>query len=226
MQENNLAVCLKTGMIDNLPARTRQSKVAKTAEWRALDKPWKSLLLIALHEIQIPDEEEGSSSSMPRNRRNPRARRGSRGSAGPMEWLPKAEEVLIDDGSPIAYRLSILLIRKTLFSDEWEENWDEIVDDLRENATTNGVHPVWQKMAEATPILAQFAAFPQNEVAEQKADKFDMSVARIDPSDSKSLVTALGELEQKSSDATIKMALQKAKAQLKGKRGLRDISGL
>ena len=226
MQENNLAVCLKTGMIDNLPARTRQSKVAKTAEWRALDKPWKSLLLIALHEIQIPDEEEGSSSSMPRNRRNPRARRGSRGSAGPMEWLPKAEEVLIDDGSPIAYRLSILLIRKTLFSDEWEENWDEVVDDLRENATTNGVHPVWQKMAESTPILAQFAAFPQNEVAEQKADKFDMSVARIDPSDSKSLVTALGGLEQKTSDATIKMALQKAKAQLKGKRGLRDISGL
>ena len=226
MQENNLAVCLKTGMIDNLPARTRQSKVAKTAEWRALDKPWKSLLLIALNEIQIPEDEEGTSSSMPRTRRNPRARRGSRGSAGPMEWLPAADEVLIDDGSPIAYRLSILLIRKTLFSDDWEENWDEIVDDLREKATTNGVHPVWQKMAEATPILAQFAAFPQNEIVEQKADKFDMSVAKIDPADSKSLVIALSEFEQKSSDATIKMALQKANAQLKGKRGLRDISGL
>ena len=106
------------------------------------------------------------------------------------------------------------------------ENWDEIVDDLREKATTNGVHPVWQKMAEATPILAQFAAFPQNEVVEQKADKFDMSAAKIDPADSKSLVIALSEFEQKSSDATIKMALQKAKAQLKGKRGLRDISGL
>ena len=62
LQENNLAVCLKTGMLDNLPPRTRQSKVAKTAEWRALDKPWKSLLLICLHEIQIPDEEEGTSS--------------------------------------------------------------------------------------------------------------------------------------------------------------------
>ena len=81
-------------------------------------------------------------------------------------------------------------------------------------------------MAEATPILAQFAAFPQNEVVEQKADKFDMSAAKIDPADSKSLVIALSEFEQKSSDATIKMALQKAKAQLKGKRGLRDISGL
>ena len=43
---------------------------------------------------------------------------------------------------------------------------------------------------------------------------------------SKSLANTLAKLETKSSDATIKMALQKAKAQLKGKRGLRDISGL
>lgn len=226
LQENNLAVCLKSGMIENLPPRTRQSKVAKTAQWRALDKPWKSLLLIALHEVQIPDEEDGVSSPMARTRRSPRSRRGSRSSAGPMEWLPKAEEVLIDDGSPVAYRLAVLLIRKTLYSEDWEESWDETLDGLREDATTNGVHPVWSKMAESTPILAQFAAFPQNEVAEQKADKFEVSGARIDPKNSKSLVTTLAEFEAISSDATVKMALQKAKAQLKGKRGLRDISGL
>jgi len=226
LQENNLAVCLKSGMIENLPPRTRQAKVAKTAQWRALDKPWKSLLLIALHEVQIPDEEDGVSSPMARTRRSPRSRRGSRSSTGPMEWLPKSEEVLIDDGSPVAYRLAVLLIRKTLYSDDWEESWDEILDGLREDATTNGVHPVWSKMAESTPILAQFAAFPQNEVAEQKADKFEVSGARIDPKNSKSLVTTLAEFEAISSDATVKMALQKAKAQLKGKRGLRDISGL
>jgi len=226
LQENNLAVCLKSGMIENLPPRTRQSKVAKTAQWRALDKPWKSLLLIALHEVQVPDQEDGASSSIARNRRSPRSRRGSRSASGPMEWLPKAEEVLIDDGSPVAYRLAILLIRKTLYSDDWEDNWDEILDGLREDASANGVHPVWSKMAESTPILAQFAAFPQNELSEQKADKFDMSGARIDPQNSKSLGIALAEFEAKSSDATVKMALQKAKAQLKGKRGLRDISGL
>ena len=213
-------------MIENLPPRTRQSKVAKTAQWRALDKPWKSLLLIALHEVQIPDEEDGVSSPMARTRRSPRSRRGSRSSTGPMEWLPKAEEVLIDDGSPVAYRLAVLLIRKTLYSEDWEDSWDEILDGLREDATANGVHPVWSKMAESTPILAQFAAFPQNEVAEQKADKFEVSSARIDPKNSKSLAITLAEFEAISSDATVKMALQKAKAQLKGKRGLRDISGL
>ena len=227
LQENNLAICLKSGMIENLPPRTRQSKVAKTAQWRALDKPWKSLLLIALHEVQLPDQEEGSSSSITRPRRGSRSRRGSRASAGgPMEWLPKAQDVLIDDGSPSAYRLAILLIRKTLFSDDWEEEWNEIVDTLREDASDNGVHPVWAKMAESTPILAQFAAFPQNKVSEQKADNYEMTVARIDPRNSKLLANAMAEFEAKSSDATVKMALQKAKAQLKGKRGLRDISGL
>jgi len=226
LQENNLAVCLKTGMLDHLPPRTRQSKVAKTAEWRALDKPWKSLLLIALHEVQIPDEEDDSSSPMMRSRRGPRGRRGARTNAGPMEWLAKPEEVLIDDGSPAAYRLAVLLIRKTLFSDDWDESWDEILDGLREDATTNGVHPVWSKMAEATPILAQFAAFSQTEIEEQAADKFDMSHARIDPSNTKSLAKALSSFESVSSDATVKMALNKAKAQLNGKRGLRDISGL
>ena len=226
LQENNLAVCLKTGMLEHLPPRTRQSKVAKTAEWRALDKPWKSLLLICLHEVQIPDEEEGNSAPMMRNRRVQRGRRGARSNSGPLEWLPKAQDVLLDDGTPTAYRLAVLLIRKTLFSDDWEESWDSIVDGLRDDATTQGVHPVWSKMAEATPILAQFAAFPQSEIKEQEADKFDISFARIDPANGKSLAKTLSIFEATSSDAKVKMALGKAIAQLNGKRGLRDISGL
>ncbi len=209
-----------------MPPRSRQSKVAKTAEWRALDKPWKSLLLIGLNEIQIPEEDESGPSPMMRARRSARTRRGTRGASSPMEWLPKADEVLIDDGSPAAYRLAVLLVRKTLFSDDWDDSWDEILEDLREKASTNGVHPVWSKMAEATPILAQFAAFPQADIEEQEADNFETDVARIDPQNSKSLANTLAVYESKSSDAKIKMALQKAKAQLNGKKGLRDIDGL
>ena len=226
LQENNLAICLKTGMLDNLPPRTRQSKVAKTAEWRALDKPWKSLLLICLHEVQIPDEEEGTSSPMMRGRRGARGRRGSRTNSGPLEWLPNADEVLIADGSPAAFRLAVLLIRKTLFADEWEDSWDEILDGLRDEATNDGVHPVWSKMAEATPILAQFASFPKSEIVEVVEDKLNLSKAKIDPKNAKKLAKILSDFETVSSDAGVKMALNKAKAQLNGKRGLRDISGL
>lgn len=214
-------------MKDNLPPATRQRIVAKTPEWRMLEKPWKSLLLIALNEVQIPNDDDSSPSpSMMRNRRSPRGRRTSRGATGPMEWLPEANEVLIDDGSPVAYRLSILLIRKTLFSDNWEGSWDEIIDDLRATASSKGVHPVWSKMAEATPILAQFAAFPQSEIVEEADASFDLKVAWIDPFNSKSLANTLSELESNITNASVKMALQKAKAQLNGKRGLRDIKGL
>jgi hypothetical protein len=228
LQENNLASCLNSGMKDNLPPATRQRIVAKTPEWRMLDKPWKSLLLIALNEVQVPgdDDESSPSRSMIRNRRSPRGRRTSRGASGPMEWLPEANEVLIDDGTPVSFRLSVLLIRKTLFSDDWDESWNEIIDDLRATASSKGVHPVWTKMAEATPILAQFAAFPQSEIIEEAEATFDLKAAWIDPSNSKSLANALSILETNITNASVKMALQKAKAQINGKRGLRDIKGL
>ena len=191
-------------MKDNLPPATRQRIVAKTPEWRMLEKPWKSLLLIALNEVQIPNDDDSSPSpSMMRNRRSPRGRRTSRGATGPMEWLPEANEVLIDDGSPVAYRLSILLIRKTLFSDNWEDSWDEIIDDLRATASSKGVHPVWSKMAEATPILAQFAAFPQSDIVEEADASFDLKVAWIDPFNSKSLANTLSELESNITNASV-----------------------
>lgn len=229
LQENNLATCLKSGMKENLPPATRQRIVAKTPEWRMLEKPWKSLLLIALNELQVPNDDDDDSSSTPsmmRNRRVSGGRRGTRSSSGPMEWLPEVTEVLLDDGSPAAFRLSVLLIRKTLFSDDWEESWNETVEDLRETASSKGVHPVWSKMAESTPILAQFAAFPQNEPQEEAETSFDLVAGRIDPSNSKSLANALSKLESNVTNALVKMAMQKAKAQLNGKRGLRDIKGL
>ena len=229
LQENNLAACLKSGMKENLPPATRQRIVAKTPEWRMLDKPWKSLLLIALNELQVPGEDEdGQPSNMMRGRRTPRGRRGGRGaSSGPMEWLPESNEVLLDDGSSSpAFRLAVLLIRKTLFADDWEESSDAVVDDLREQVSSKGVHPVWAKMAESTPILAQFAAFPQSDVAEQEDDSFDLGAGWIDPSKSKSLSQSLTKLDSSVTNATVKMALQKARAQLNGKRGLRDIKGL
>ena len=229
LQENNLASCLNSGMKENLPPATRQRIVTKTPEWRMLEKPWKSLLLIALNELQVPSDDDDNSTpspSMMRSRRSPRGRRTSRGASGPMEWLPEASDVLLDDGSPIAYRLAILLIRKTLFADDWEESWDEIVDDLRNTASSDGVHPVWSKMAEATPILAQFAAFPQSEIAEEEEDSYDLASSKIDPSNSKSLANTLLSLESNVTNAAVKIALQKARAQINGKRGLRDISGL
>ena len=94
-----------------------------------------------------------------------------------------------------------------MFSDNWEDSWDEIIDDLRATASSKGVHPVWSKMAEATPILAQFAAFPQSEIVEEADASFDLKVAWIDPFNSKSLANTLSELESNITNASVKMAL-------------------
>ena len=194
-----------------------------------LTKPWKSLLLIALNELQIPNEDEDNPSPTPslmRGRRGSRGRRGGRGAGGPMEWLPETAEVLIENDSPTAFRLAVLLIRKTLFEEDWEESNDSVIEDLRATASKDGVHPVWQIMAEATPILAQFASFPKAEIVEEERELFDVEIGRIDPADPKALADAISSFEAKCVDAKLRVALQKAKAQLNGKRGLRDISGL
>ena len=194
-----------------------------------LTKPWKSLLLIALNELQIPNEDEDNPSPTPslmRERRGSRGRRGGRGAGGPMEWLPETDEVLIENDSPTAFRLAVLLIRKTLFEEDWEESNDSVIEDLRAIASKDGVHPVWQIMAEATPILAQFASFPKAEIVEEERELFDVEIGRIDPADPKALADAISSFEAKCVDAKLRVALQKAKAQLNGKRGLRDISGL
>ena len=229
LQEKNIAACLNHGMKDNLPPVARQRIVAKTPEWTMLTKPWKSLLLIALNELQIPNDDEDNPTPTPslmRGRRGSRGRRGGRGAGGPMEWLPEITDVLIDDGSPTAFRLAVLLIRKTLFEEDWEEENDSTIDDLREKASKDGVHPVWQKMAEATPILAQFASFPQAEIIEEERESFDVNAGKIDPRNSKELADAISSFEANCNDATLRVALQKAKAQLNGRRGLRYISGL
>lgn len=214
-------------MKPNLPSNARQRIVAKIPEWQMLEKPWKSLALIALNEVQIPSDDDNSPTpTMMRGRRNIRSRRGGRSASGPMEWLPNAEDVLISDGSSDAYRLAVLLIRKTLFEDDWDESWDEILDGLREDVSANGVHPVWSKMAEATPILAQFASFSQNEVEEEESDKFDLTSAYIDPNNSKSLSKYFETISGGISNAKLKIALQKARAQLNGKKGLRDFDDL
>ena len=183
-----------------------------------LEKPWKSLLLSALYELQIPsDEDDSAPSQIMRSRSTSRSRRGVSNNAGPLQWLPETSEVLISGSGSDAYRLAILLIRKSLFSDDWDESNDESVEDLRNNCATNRVHPVWHKMAESTPILAQFMSFPKSESDEKISDEIDSSSAFIDPSNSNSLSKTLSSLE-----AEIKLILKKDKFELLDKLDLAD----
>ena len=72
-QENNSLFASKQACVES----TAKDTPTKCQNCRGdIDKPWKSLLLICLHEVQIPDEEEGNSAPMMRNRRVQRKERG------------------------------------------------------------------------------------------------------------------------------------------------------
>ncbi len=227
LHENNLLTCLKAGMKPNISPQTRQRIVSKTPEFRMLEKPWKSLVLCALYEVNISnDDEDNSPSSMVRQRSTSRSRRGVGTNMGPLQWLPETNEVLIANSELDSFRLAVLLLRKSLFVDDWDDSNDEIIENLRNDCSSKGVHPVWHKIAESTPIFAQFVSFPITESTEEISDDVDSSFAFIDPSNSNQLAKTLEILEQGISEASVKIAIQKAKAQLNGKKGLRDIHGL
>ena len=227
IQESNLLVCLKSAMIDNLSPQARQRKVLKLPEWKMLEKPWKSLLLSGLYELHIPNEDDNTNQpQMMRARSTSRSRRGVSQNTGPLQWLPETEEVIIAGAETEAFRLAVLQIRKSLFSDDWDEGNDQLIEQLRESCASSGVHEVWHKMAECTPILAQFMSFPKLANEDAISDEVDSKVAFIDPMNSASLAKTLETFEKGINNAPLKIAVQRAKNQLSSKKGLRDFEDL
>lgn len=227
MQEKLLAACLAAGFKKGVPPASRQRLVTRIPEWNLLEKPWKSLLLIALHETEIPSEDDENNSGSMRRMRGSR-RRGGRGSTGtPMDWLPEAAEMLISSSNPDSFRLAVLLIHNTLNKDSWEETWDSSRDELRKECSDNGVHPVWQTMAEATPILAQFAAFPISEIdSVSSVEDFDGQPARINPKNHKELQQALQEFSSIVTDAQAQVSLKRLISQLSANKSCKPDSSL
>ena len=47
-----MAKCLEVAFKANIPKPQRRRIVAKTADWTMLDKPWRSLVYIAMEELE------------------------------------------------------------------------------------------------------------------------------------------------------------------------------
>jgi len=227
MQEKLLAACLKAGFKKGIPTTGRRRLVTKIPEWDLLEKPWKSLLLLALNETEIPSEDDENSTGGVRRMRGGR-RRGGRGSnTTPMDWLPSAAEIIIDSSTPDSFRLAVLLIHNTLHKESWESDWDSSRDQLRIECSESGVHPVWQTMAEATPILAQFASFPTSETeVESNVSEINLDSVRIDPRDNKELKQTLTSLSSMVDEAKAQVALRRLISQLSANKPLKPESSL
>lgn len=192
--ERNLRLSLQA--VADLPMAKRKRVVGGLDPWKLLAPPWQALLLVAIQETPLPDEEDGHSTrpgqSMLMMNRKIGRRGGKAGRGNLLSQRLDDARVLVDSSSGTsAYRLASLLVHKTLKSESWDDGLDSLIDELRTECL-NGVHPVWGEMAEKTPILAQFAAFPVVEIEESEGevDAEWARQARIDPTD----ITALGEL--------------------------------
>jgi hypothetical protein len=191
--ERNLRLSLQA--VADLPMAKRKRVVGGLDPWKLLSPPWQGLLLVAIQETPLPDEGDGHSIRTGQSVMMKRkiGRRGGKASIGnPLSHRLDDAGALVEpsSGTP-AYRLASLLVHKTLKSESWDNGMDSLIDELR-SVCMQGVHPVWGEMAEKTPILAQFAAFPVVEV-EERAGEVDtewVTHAHIDPTD----LVALGEL--------------------------------
>ncbi len=224
LQQSHLAACLKTGFKKEVPLTTRQRLVTKIPEWAMLNKPWKAMLLVALNELAPPDDDDSTPSLRNRSMRGRRKQRSS--SNGPMDLLPTTSEVLLDSTLPDAYRLASLLLRKTLEKDSWVDTNDGDIESLRESCMKTGVHSVWQTMAEASPILAQFAAFPVAEKEQSEEISLDLSHAWINPSNSAQMAQALSSLSPLISNPANQLSMRRLISQLEGDRSVKDVKGL
>ena len=224
LQQSHLAACLKTGFKKEVPLTTRQRLVTKIPEWAMLNKAWKAMLLVALHELVPPDDDD--STPIVRNRAMRGRRRQRSTSSGPMDLLPSVNEVLLDSTLPDAYRLAALLLRKTLEVDSWDDSNDEDVDTLRESCMADGVHSVWQTMAEACPILAQFAVFSIAEKEQSEEIILDLSHAWINPSNPAQMAQALSSLSPLINNPANQLSMRRLISQLEGDRSVKDVKGL
>jgi hypothetical protein len=146
MPENLMKICLDKAFQTNVPKNKRQIIISKIAEWKMLDKPFRTFVYLAIDEVEAPavDEDENTPSRKKSvGRRN--RRRGGRGAASsdPLDWIPSPQEALLPDSGSDPFRLATLMVHKILKSDEWDDDWNSTEASLRDSCLEKGVHPAW-----------------------------------------------------------------------------------
>ena len=160
-------ICLDKAFQANVPKNKRQIIISKMAEWKMLDKQFRTFVYLAIEEVEAPavDEDENTPSRKKSVGRR-HHRRGGRGTASsdPLDWIPSPQEALLPDTGNDPYRLATLMVHKILKSDDWDDDWNSTEVSLRDSCLAEGVHPVWVSIGERTGVLGIFAGFPKAKV--------------------------------------------------------------
>ena len=162
----------------------RKRAINKSETWDLLNKNWKALAVLAAEKTapKIANENEinNREKNVNRSHRNRIGRRGGRkGRMGLEDHLPTPKQA-IDSNNSAAFKLSILIAQKHKMS-TWEKSLDDQMDLLRLECS-QGIHPVWSRLAREAPIFAEFERF---DIIEEESEVFNskdwIDAANLDP---------------------------------------------
>jgi len=172
-------------------AGRRKRAINKSDTWDLLNKNWKALAVLAAEKTapQTVDKDEigkKQNNSINRSHRNRIGRRGGRQSrTGLEDHLPTPQQIITSE-NPAAFKLSVLIAQKHKMP-TWENSFDEQMDILRLECS-QGIHPVWSRLAREAPIFAEFERF---DIIEDEIKIFDsgewIKAANLNPNDVVSL---------------------------------------
>ncbi len=204
VSEDHLLECLDMAVKAGDIPEKRRRKAMDTAAWKLLEKPWKGLLLVALDKEEVKADEGGGRPNSRRMRNRGRRAR----STGTEDWIEGVEGVL-NSNSPPGYRLSAMLVHRARLGAKWNASWDEKLEELR-NDCLDGVHPVWQKMAKESPLLAEMSMYPKKiEVSPiVNDDGAWINSAKIDPENRSDLAGWLQQSFPFALTAEVEVAIQ------------------
>ena len=153
-------------------AGRRKRAINKSDTWDLLNKNWKALAVLAAEKTAPKtidkDEIENKNNTVNRGHRNRIGRRGGRQSRmGLEDHLPTPQQA-IDSKNPAAFKLSVLIAQKHKMT-TWDKAFDEQMNILRLECS-QGIHPVWSRLAREAPLFAEFERF---EIVEEETKTFD-----------------------------------------------------
>lgn len=168
--EERLLECLDELRKAGDDIQRRKSVIQRSASFKGLSKEWKALAMIGATKEEsdrsVPEANKGGVSKTKRV-----GRRGGRGKVRRVEDAISSPQSIIEDkGLPSGYRLAVLIVQKNRMKDSWNDSYENEMELIRKRCE-EGVHPVWERVARESPLLAELGLFPVVERNEVSGDR-------------------------------------------------------
>ena len=167
----------------------RKKAIQRPDGWELLHKNWKALAILVAEKIapEVVDRKDLENNSKNRNisRRRRGSRRGGRQVKSGFDLLPPQQ--VIDSNETAAFKLAVLIAQKHKMN-SWESSFDDQMNLLRVECS-QGVHPVWSRLAREAPLFAELERFEIKEEENALVDAKEwISASNIDPRNNSSLL--------------------------------------